>query len=142
MYCMIYIPREPGSLVMGILTPKPTSMTTEEIQRTSMYFLPCRKKSMSQHLTFLLNSVLYDSLNQKAADKIANTAIPTPVSASLGTYPVLPISSGNSTMECHLQQPVSIFISHRHLDICSGFGKVTMYRDGKSVWGSYHAWIR
>lgn len=47
MYCMIYIPREPGSLVMGILTPKPTSMTTEEIQRTSMYLLPCRKKSMS-----------------------------------------------------------------------------------------------
>jgi len=40
-------------------------------------------------------------------------------------------------VECHLQQPVSIFIGHRHLDICFGFGKVMMYRDGKGVWGSH-----
>ena len=33
-------------------------------------------------------------LNQKAADKMAKTAIPTPVRASLGTYPVLMISVG------------------------------------------------
>jgi len=34
----------------------------------------------------------WDLLNQNAADRMANTAIPTPVRANLGTYPVLPIS--------------------------------------------------
>jgi hypothetical protein len=46
---------------MGILIPKPSSIHVDEMQRTSMYFLPCRKSSgqISQTLSELVGVWTY-----------------------------------------------------------------------------------
>jgi hypothetical protein len=41
-------------LVIGILIPKPRSIAVEEMQRTSIYFLPCLKKSAELASTYYL----------------------------------------------------------------------------------------
>lgn len=76
---------------MGIRIPKPSSMTSEPIQRGNMNFLPCRKKSVGKQ-DVIVQASWCILLYQKAAERIANTASPIPVRANLGAYPVLLVS--------------------------------------------------